>query len=380
MNRLALTLLPLLLALAPPARSEGPVPPLRPELNERVERVPVGAGPFTVRLETTIFRPPGAGPFPVVVISHGKASGNTKFQERARYLAATREFLRRGYLVVVPMRSGFAGSEGKYIDYGCNLEGNGQHQADDVAGVLAWLASLPEADTQRVLLVGQSHGGLTTLALGSRNPPGVRGMLNFAGGLRMERCEWEGPLAEAIARYGASTRIPSLWFYGDNDSYWGAELPRTLHARYQRAGGQAQLVAYGNFRSDAHGLFSSRQGVAIWWPPTERFLAELGLPTALVHDLPEAPRQPPTRFATLEEVDAVPRLGETGRAGYRSFLAKPAPRAFAIGPAGAWGWASDGDDPTWRALANCQKHSKDPCRLYAVDDDVVWAPAAAQAR
>ena len=47
-------------------------------------------------------------------------------------------------------------------------------------------------------------------------------------------------------------------------------------------------------------------------------------------------------------------------------------RAFALSPGGAWGWAAEGDDPTLRALSSCQKQSREPCRLYAVDDDVVW--------
>jgi len=75
----------------------------------------------------------------------------------------------------------------------------------------------------------------------------------------------------------------------------------------------------------------------------------------------------------LQDVEAIPFLKAGGRDGYRAFLSKSFPRAFALSPTGAWGWAEMGDDPMARALANCNRNSKDlPCRLYAVDDGVVW--------
>jgi hypothetical protein len=83
---------------------------------------------------------------------------------------------------------------------------------------------------------------------------------------------------------------------------------------------------------------------------------------------------PPSNFAALEAVDAVPYLRETGKKGYATFLTKDLPRAFAIAPSGAWGSSNSGDDPLKRALDNCAKHAKAACKLYAVDESVVWQP------
>jgi len=92
--------------------------------------VKVGSGFSSVEFETTLFKPDGAGPFPVAVINHGKASGNPRFQERARHLVASREFVRRGYAVVLPMRMGFSKSGGHYHESGgCNIAANGELQA-----------------------------------------------------------------------------------------------------------------------------------------------------------------------------------------------------------------------------------------------------------
>src|SRR5689334_17080168 len=84
-------------------------------MNEQVVMSKVGSGFNAVQLETTLFRPDGDGPFPLVVINHGKSAGNPALQERARFLAASREFVRRGYAVALPMRSGFSKSTGSYV-------------------------------------------------------------------------------------------------------------------------------------------------------------------------------------------------------------------------------------------------------------------------
>ncbi|WP_225869705.1 S9 family peptidase [Glaciimonas sp. PCH181] len=100
-------------------------PTLDAALNEQVVMVPVGSGLFGVKLETTIFKPAGDGPFPLLIMNHGKASGNPHFQPRARFLVISREFVKRGYAVVIPMRKGFSQSTGLYVAGGCNIAGNG---------------------------------------------------------------------------------------------------------------------------------------------------------------------------------------------------------------------------------------------------------------
>lgn len=340
---------------------------------------------FPVDLETTIFRPEGAGPFPVVVINHGKDTGNNRLQPRARYAAAAREFLQRGYVVVVPMRQGFSKSGGAAVGEGCNIAGNGEAQTDDVRAVVSWLEKQPWADTQRMVMMGQSHGGLTTLAYAQEPHPGFKLFVNFAGGLKWAsgNCPWEQALADAYGRYGARTRVPSLWFYGENDSFFPPNVIRPAHDAYVKAGGKAEMVAYGPFGSDAHGMFGSYSGLPLWLKRVEEKLAAAGLPTAVV--LPQYARDSTwtkaptaTDFARVDEVDRVPHLRDTGREGYRAFLLRSSPRAFAIAPNGAWGWATGGEDPLKRALDTCSRRGEGKCRLYAVDADVVWTPEKTQ--
>ncbi len=262
-------------------------PTLSTALNETVIMLPVGEGWGSTELETTIFKPHGDGPFPLAVINHGKASGNPRFQERARYLVAASEFVSRGYIVVIPMRRGFSKSGGGYISPGCNITSNGLMQAEGVREVLVTLVKRADVDAQRIVVMGQSHGGLTTMALGTLNFPGVRGLVNFAGGLRIEggssHCSWEKSLTDAFEAYAKKTALPSLWFYGDNDSYWGAELPKIMHTRYIEAGGKAKMVAFGVFEDgDAHAMFGRRTGRSIWLKPTLEFLRSIDMPTDVI--------------------------------------------------------------------------------------------------
>lgn len=343
-------------------------------LNEQVVMVPAAFGGRAVELETTIFKPPGEGPFPVVVMNHGKALGNPRNQNRDRFIVLSREFVKRGYAVVIPMRKGFSRSSGDYIDRGCDMTGHGYSQADDLQSTLDYLRTQRWADAERVVVAGQSYGGLTAMAFGTRQYPGVKGLINFAGGLKMHGgdCRWQQSLVQAFAAYGAKTSLPSIWFYGENDNHFGPDLAARLHNAYVQAGGNAKLVAYGAFKKDAHGMSGSRDGVKIWWPETERFLRDIGMPTDTVYALGNEVKVPKTEYAAIDNVEAIPYLKGSAREQYRVFLGKSAPRAFAVSPTGAWSWAEDGDDPVEQALQDCQKNSSQPCRLYAVDDHVVW--------
>jgi dienelactone hydrolase len=347
-------------------------------LNEQVLMIPAGFGANRIELETTVFKPEGAGPFPLLIMNHGKDLGDPKLQRRDRFIAMSREFVKRGYAVMIPMRKGFARSTGEYSDFGCNMDGNGQMQADDVENALTWARSQTWVDRDHVIVAGQSYGGLATIAAGTRNLPGVRGLLNFAGGLRSDggECQWRNSLVEAFADYGAHSRVPSLWFYGANDSYFNPEMAQRMYSAYTAAGGSAALVAYGPFKNDSHGMAGSRDGVKVWWPQTEKFLRSVGMPVDTAYALVDDAPIPKSNYAALDNVDAIPFMREKGRQAYRNYLTKESPKAFAVSSSGAWSWAEDGDDPVERVLTACQSNSHQPCRLYAVDNAVVWTDDA----
>jgi serine protease Do len=100
---------------------------------------------------------------------------------------------------------------------------------------------------------------------------------------------------------------------------------------------------------------------------------------------PTAPGSPPRDGADVNDVAAVPG-SERCREDYRKFLASRPPRAFAISDGGQCAWAdgmgsprpdlSKSADPVRRALDYCLTWYGNGCRLYAIDQRVVWARSA----
>jgi dienelactone hydrolase len=111
-------------------------------MNEQIVQVPAGYD-HRAMLETTVFRPNGPGPFPLLVINHGKDPGRPSAQPRDRFYHMATAFVKRGYAVMVPMRQGFANSTGRYRDRGCDMKANGYLQAEDIRSTLEFARPSP---------------------------------------------------------------------------------------------------------------------------------------------------------------------------------------------------------------------------------------------
>lgn len=361
--------------------SAAPNIPIDESLGESISFVK-GSGFLPVSYEVTVFKPKeAASKLPVIIVNHGKAYGPNHLQARSRPIPVVRSFLARGYAVVAPMRGGFSNSGGSVIGEGCDIESNGEAQAKEIVPVMNWLETQDWADTSRMAMFGQSHGGLTTLAYALKPAEGVKVFVNFAGGLKWisGNCQWERNLVKAYEAYGKKTTARTLWFYGANDSYFPPTVIQPAFDAYQASGGKGELIAYPAFGTDAHSMFGARAGLDIWLSKTLSYFEAASLPTAVVYpqyDYKNVIRviPPATQFAPLDDVNKLPLVRDSGRAGYAKFLTQTKPRAFAIAENGAWGWAngeSDNGPAEHRALTNCASNGKN-CKLYAVDDSVVW--------
>jgi thiol-disulfide isomerase/thioredoxin len=70
-----------------------------------------------------------------------------------------------------------------------------------------------------------------------------------------------------------------------------------------------------------------------------------------------------------------PHLDAQGQDAYRDFLSSAAPRAFAIAPGGAHGWAAEAasdEAAEEQALVACRSHSEQICVLFVVNDQRVF--------
>lgn len=76
------------------------------------------------------------------------------------------------------------------------------------------------------------------------------------------------------------------------------------------------------------------------------------------------------------ETVVIPHVGKKAQQSFHnSYLFADGHKAFAIAPGGAWFWRSDLDsaeEATRITLAGCQKHTRQQCVLFALNDDLVF--------
>jgi pimeloyl-ACP methyl ester carboxylesterase len=88
------------------------------------------------------------------------------------------------------------------------------------------------------LLLGHSTGGFAVTAAAANNPPGVVGILDFAGGhgsAGPDRVCSPDRLVEDAGIFGRTARVPALWVYSENDHYIPAALGRRMFEAYVSA-------------------------------------------------------------------------------------------------------------------------------------------------
>jgi len=339
-------------------------------MNDRILSIPVSLDPL-VRLEVTLFMPVSGGPFPLVVLNHGASQDPPNAPRLADNFTAY-YFLSRGYAVVLPLMRGYANSEGHLHAHGCDVGASGLEAAADIHAVIDAVRTIPGIDSTRIIVAGKSMGGWNTLALGTLGVPNVVGLVSFAGGVKESDCgSPDAALVKAAGQYGAHTKIPSIWIFGDNDSIFPTKTWQAMFQQYTAAGAPSELVDIGNFQKDAHTFTASGAGLPLWVPKLDAFLDKIGMPSKEILSVyMPAPAPQTTPYAQINDVAAVPFLTTAQRQLYMRFLTLLPSRAFVVGLGGGY-LAGGGFDPSARAMDECWAHTR-YCQLYAVDNTVVW--------
>lgn len=267
---------------------------LRPEVHE----IPMpGAGRFggDLKMVTHVFRPPGAGPFPVVLFSHGRPSSDV---ERGKLSmpappVQVRYWLAKGFVIVAPIRVGYGATGGPDAEAnGGRFDSEGRclsrpafrSQAEAARNALAtaltWVRMQTWADSGRIILEGESVGGFATVAAAAQPQAGVLGYVNFAGGAggNPDRAPGHSCDPEQITalytEFGASTKVPSLWIYAENDQFWGPDVPKAWHAGFAKGGSRTTFVQTPPVQ-DGNGHSLVRRAQRLWAPHVDRFLESI---------------------------------------------------------------------------------------------------------
>jgi dienelactone hydrolase len=230
-----------------------------------------------------------ATPAPVLVLNHGRAAApaDRAGLGRARYGDASRYLVKRGFIVAVPTRIGYGVTGGEDVedsgacDRKTYLPGF-TAAARQTLAVLEAVRQRRDAARDRGLVMGQSYGGATAVAVAALNPPGVQAAINFAGGNggnpkgRPQRPCAPQLLEKAFGSYGGTAQVPMLWVYTENDMYFGPTLPREWFRAFTAAGGKAEFVQFPPHGDDGHSLFL--RFPAVWQPKVGEFLDGIGFP------------------------------------------------------------------------------------------------------
>jgi dienelactone hydrolase len=257
-------------------------------------REEIWAIPSAVPMLAYVVRPIGEEPFPLLIINHGVAldAKERSYFPVIEFRDAALWFAKQGYVVVAPVRPGYGATAIEIPERGlfglffsgvgncsdANFRDAGLAIASINRWVIEYMSVQPFIKRDEVVVVGQSGGGWGAIALASQNPKSVRAMIAFAAGRGghfngkpNNNCAPDN-LVEAAAQFGRTARIPMLWIYTHNDSYFGPELTKRLATAFQAAGGNVEYHLLPDFGGDGHFMIDSADAVQTWAPLVSEFL------------------------------------------------------------------------------------------------------------
>jgi dienelactone hydrolase len=282
------------------------------------------------------------------------------------FAGVARDLASRGWLAVVVIRRGFGQSDGPMpVPVNCQTTSftpRFASDADDLAAALEAISMRPDADASRVIAIGVSAGGAAVSALAARNPESLRAVVNISGGLRMESCPSDDLLVRAFKELGARSRVPALWVYAKNDSYFPPDVVSRMHEAFLDAGGDVRFVMFDAIGNDGHTMFSTGAGRYRWLPEMDGFLRFHALPTWQRGDVD----------VLLKRLNGT----ERNRAFVEGYLAAPFEKALARKLPenhlyGGWGYKSVGEARNG-AIAGCgRQRPTERCVIMMENNDWV---------
>jgi dienelactone hydrolase len=277
-------------AIGSVAYAQGGLGTFGPRLVEEDVRIPASNGNYTIAAK--ILRPEGAGPYGAIVLNHGApVSAEERRLESPDLLVNTASiFAQRGYVVVMPLRRGFGATGGEFAEDAGSCRNPDYRRgeaaaADDVMAAYAYARTLPYVDGSRMMLAGQSAGGVASIfTAGARSPQGLVAVLAFAAGRGGNPYRNPGvpcavePLAQVFDELGKAVKVPVLFHYAENDHFFNPTTSRLWYQRFAAGGAKADYVLQPAFGRDGHYIFSDDSGAKVWLPAVERFLAKYHVP------------------------------------------------------------------------------------------------------
>jgi dienelactone hydrolase len=229
-----------------------------------------------------LFRPPGEGPFPLVLIAHASTQNVLRRAQmpQPEYAALAAWLVARGYAVLVPERPGHGATGGKYIEDqgGCddaNYSRAGYATADSIKAALGFLHGENFIRPDGTVVIGHSAGGWGALALASEDPKSIASIIVFAPGRGGHANDAPGQvcaphtLVASAAEFGEDAQVPVAWLVADNDSYFPPDLSKQMADAFRKGGDKVDFRVLPAFRSEGHWLAETDGAEKIFGPVLE---------------------------------------------------------------------------------------------------------------
>ena len=235
-----------------------------------------------------VYKPPGKGPFPVVVSIHGGPEG----QARPFFSSTYQMWLKKlGVAVVVPNVRGSAGYGKSYLalDNGFKREDS----VRDIGALLDWIETQDDLDESRVAVFGGSYGGYMVLASSVHYSDRLKAAVDIVGissfvtflentqdyRRDLRRAEYGDERDPAMRAHlqkisplnsVEKIKIPMLVVQGENDPRVPVTEAKQMVAALRK---QGQTVWYMNALNEGHG-YRKKENRDIYQQATILFLRE----------------------------------------------------------------------------------------------------------
>lgn len=232
-----------------------------------------------------LFRPPGDGPFPLVLIAHATTQNVLRRAQmpQPEYRALAAWLVGRGFAVLVPERLGHGATGGKYLEDqgGCDdadYTKSGRATADEIAAAAGFVRKQPFIRPGGMVVIGHSAGGWGALALAGEDPKDIAVIIAFAPGRGGRANDFPNQvcaphtLVAAASEFGKTARVKVTWLVAANDSYFSPALSKQLADAFRGAGGQVDFRALPAYSSEGHWLPETEAGVRLAGPELDRAL------------------------------------------------------------------------------------------------------------
>lgn len=226
-----------------------------------------------------LFRPPGDGPFPLMVTNHGSSiSQGTQDLCRPGVAALLMSW---GIASFLPHRRGYGNSPGtpwrgdvtaEYgtEEYDSQLAARLDAESNDVVAALAFVSSLKDIDAGHIGVMGSSFGGTNTLFAAAK-APAFRCAVEFAGAAM----NWDRTPGLRKLMHDAAARLTQPVFFLQAANDYSTRPTTELAEGLQGSGIPVRSHVYpalGLSKDEGHFLY--RDGTLVWGQDVRDFLEE----------------------------------------------------------------------------------------------------------